>query len=117
KALPDVEIAWRDTVIGAAVTAVLFTLGKIALGLYLSYGSTASAYGAAGSLAALLIWLYYSSQILFIGAEFTQVYANRFGSKVVPDEDAERLGAKPFGGGRQRGGKPRATTGRAAAST
>lgn len=100
KVLPDVKISWKDTLIGALVTAVLFTLGKIGLGVYLSYGSTASAYGAAGSLAALLIWIYYSSQIMFIGAEFTQVMANRFGGGIVPNEYAERVGAKRVGGER-----------------
>jgi len=102
KVLPDVKIGWKDTVVGALVTAVLFTLGKIGLGIYLSYGSTASAYGAAGSLAALLIWIYYSSQIMFIGAEFTQVYANRYGKHVEPVRHAERVGRKSTGGGSSR---------------
>ena len=72
KYLPDVKIRYRDVWLGAIFTAVLFTIGKYLLTLYLTKGSTASAYGAAGSLAALLIWVYYSAQILFFGAEFTQ---------------------------------------------
>jgi hypothetical protein len=75
--LPDVDIRYRDVWSGALMTAVLFTIGKYLLTLYLTKGSTASAYGAAGSLAALLIWVYYSAQILFFGAEFTQVYTRK----------------------------------------
>jgi len=88
KVLPDVEIQWRDVWIGAAFTALLFTIGKFALGQYLGRSAVASTYGAAGSLAVLLLWIYYSAQILFFGAEFTQVYANKYGSHVVPSEDA-----------------------------
>jgi membrane protein len=88
KVLPDVEIQWSDVWMGAAVTALLFTIGKFLIGLYLGYSSVASAYGAAGSLAVLLIWIYYSAQILFLGAEFTQVYAKKYGSQIVPAEDA-----------------------------
>lgn len=91
KILPDAEIAWRDVWIGAAVTALLFSLGKLAIGLYLGNSSTASAYGAAGSLIVILLWIYYSAQILFFGAEFTQVYARLHGSRIVPDEDAVAL--------------------------
>jgi membrane protein len=75
KILPDTKVAWRDVWLGAAVTALLFNLGKFAIGLYLGKTSVASSYGAAGSVAILLIWVYYSAQILFLGAEFTQVYA------------------------------------------
>ncbi|HEY1015255.1 MAG TPA: YihY/virulence factor BrkB family protein [Herpetosiphonaceae bacterium] len=88
KVLPDVKIQWRDVWIGAAVTALLFTIGKFLIGLYLGRSSVASSYGAVGSLAILLLWVYYSAQILFFGAEFTQVYANAYGSRVVPDKDA-----------------------------
>jgi membrane protein len=88
KFLPDAKIAWRDVWIGAFITAVLFTVGKFALGLYLGKSGVASSYGAAGSLIVLLLWVYYSSQILFFGAEFTQVYANRFGSHVAPADNA-----------------------------
>lgn len=75
KVLPDVDIQWRNVWIGAAVTALLFTIGKYLLGLYL--GNAGSAYGAAGSLMAFLLWVYYSAQIVFFGAEFTQVYTRR----------------------------------------
>ncbi len=88
KVLPDVEIAWRDVWIGAAVTALLFTIGKFLIGLYLAHSTVASTYGAAGSLVVLLLWIYYSSQILFLGAEFTQVYATRYGSQIKPSKHA-----------------------------
>lgn len=82
KVLPDVKIAWADVWIGAAATALLFTIGKFLIGLYLGKSSTASTYGAAGSLVTVLLWVYYSAQILFLGAEFTQVYAKRYGSRL-----------------------------------
>jgi membrane protein len=85
KFLPEIKIAWKDVWLGAAVTSVLFTLGKFLIGLYLGRSEVGNVFGAAGSLAVLLIWIYYSAQILFFGAEFTQVYANRYGSKIVPD--------------------------------
>jgi membrane protein len=85
KFLPEIKIAWKDVWLGAAVTSALFTLGKFLIGLYLGRSEVGTTFGAAGSLAILLIWIYYSSQILFFGAEFTQVYANRYGSKIVPD--------------------------------
>lgn len=85
KFLPDVEIAWRDVWMGAFVTALLFSLGKTAIGIYLGNSGVASTFGAAGSLVLLLLWIYYSAQILFFGAEFTQVYANQFGSKIFPE--------------------------------
>jgi membrane protein len=85
KILPDVKIDWADVWIGSALTAVLFTLGKFLLGLYLGLSGISSAYGAAGSLVAILVWIYYSAQILFLGAEFTQVYAHRYGKKHRPD--------------------------------
>lgn len=80
KYLPDTHIEWQDVWVGATVTAILFTIGQLAIGAYLGRGSVTSAYGAAGSLAALLLWVYYSMQILLIGAEFTQVYTHEFGS-------------------------------------
>jgi len=86
--LPDAKIVWRDVWLGAALTAVLFTIGKYLIGLYLGKAGLASAYGAAGSLAVLLIWLYYSSQIFLFGAELTKVYANKFGSRIVPKDNA-----------------------------
>lgn len=91
KYLPDVKIRWRDVWIGAGMTALLFGFGKWALGLYLGSGSAASAYGAASSLITLLLWVYYSSQILLFGAEFTQVYADYFGAHVEPDQHAVRV--------------------------
>ena len=90
KYLPDAEIQWRDVWIGATITAILFAIGKWALGLYLASGSAASAYGAASSLITLLLWVYYSAQILLFGAEFTQVYACEAGRGVEPDEYAVR---------------------------
>ena len=83
KFLPDAEIAWRDVWLGAFVTALLFSLGKFLIGLYLGNSTVGSSFGAAGSLVLLLLWIYYSAQILLFGAEFTQVYANKFGSKIV----------------------------------
>ena len=91
KFLPDAKIQWRDVWIGAAITAIFFAIGKWALGLYLGSGSAASAYGAASSLITLLLWVYYSSQILLFGAEFTQVYACRAGRGITPDEHATRI--------------------------
>ena len=88
KFLPDAKIRWGDVWIGAAMTALFFVLGKWALGLYLGSGAAASAYGAASSLITLLLWIYYSSQILLFGAEFTQVYADQLGHRVEPSEYA-----------------------------
>jgi len=88
KILPDVRIAWRDVWVGAFATSLLFTLGKFVIGLYLGKSSVGSAFGAAGSLVVVLVWIYYSAQILFLGAELTQVYARRFGIGVVPAADA-----------------------------
>jgi membrane protein len=91
KFLPDVKIQWRDVWIGGALTAFFFLIGKWALGLYLGSGAAASAYGAASSLITLLLWIYYSAQILLFGAEFTQVYADQFGSHVQPANYAVRV--------------------------
>ncbi len=91
KFLPDAEIAWRDVWLGAAVTSLLFNLGKFAIGFYLGRSSVGSTFGAAGSLVLILIWVYYSAQIFFFGAEITQVYANELGAHIVPDEDAIAL--------------------------
>ena len=90
KFLPDAEIAWRDVWLGAFVTALLFSLGKLAIGIYLGNSAVASSFGAAGSLVLLLIWIYYSAQILFFGAEFTEVYADQYGSKIV-SEGGEKI--------------------------
>jgi membrane protein len=85
KVLPDAPIAWRDVWIGSMLTAALFTLGQYLIGLYLGQTSVASTYGAAGSLVVLLIWVYYSAQLVLFGAEFTHVYANVYGSRVRPE--------------------------------
>lgn len=95
KVLPDTEIAWRDVLIGALVTAVLFTLGKFLIGEYLGRASLSSAFGAAGSFAVLLVWIYYSALISFYGAEFTQVFSRRYGSRIRPVDYAVRKGEKP----------------------
>ncbi|MBD2312120.1 YihY/virulence factor BrkB family protein [Desertifilum sp. FACHB-1129] len=84
KLLPDAKIAWTDVGVGAAITSVLFTIGKFLIGLYLGNSGIASAYGAAGSFVVILIWIFYSAQLLLTGAEFTQVWANRYGSRIRP---------------------------------
>jgi membrane protein len=81
KILPSVRIAWRDVIIGALITALLFNIGKFAIGLYLGNSAIGSTYGAAGSVILVLVWVYYSAQIFLLGAEFTKVYAHRHGSK------------------------------------
>ncbi|WP_425615746.1 YihY/virulence factor BrkB family protein [Anatilimnocola sp. NA78] len=89
KVLPDAKVAWRDVWGGAILTAVLFSIGKLAISLYLGKSGLASGYGAAGSLVVLLVWVYYSSQILFFGAEITHVIARRRNKKIEPAENAE----------------------------
>jgi membrane protein len=91
KFLPDVEIQWQDVSTGAALTSILFTIGKILIGLYLGSSGVTSIYGAAGSLITVLLWVYYSSLIFLFGAEFTEVYANTYGSGVVPTQNAESI--------------------------
>lgn len=91
KVLPDVKIGWSDVWIGAAITSLLFSIGRYLLGQYLGNSSFSSTYGAAGSLVVVLAWVYYAAQILFFGAEFTQVYARRYGSQIVPDDNAMPL--------------------------
>ena len=91
KFLPDVKITWGDVRIGAVITALLFTIGRSLLSLYLGNSGVGSTYGAAGSLVVLLLWVNYSAQILFFGAEFTQVYANKYGSLIVPAKNAVPL--------------------------
>ena len=94
KFLPDVVISWKDVWIGAAVTALLFSAGKYLIGIYLGRTATSSAFGAAGSLVVLLFWVYYSALISFLGAEFTQVYARRYGAGIQPQKHAVRVGRK-----------------------
>jgi len=103
KLVPDVKLAWGDVWIGALVTAVLFAAGKAALGLYLGWSSTTSAYGAAGSLVVILLWVFYSAQILLFGAEFTRVYARRHGTRGVVADNAVPVTAEA----RARQGMPR----------
>jgi membrane protein len=91
KLLPDVKIGWRDVWVGAVVTAFLFTVGKLLIGLYLGHASLGSQYGAAGSVVVFVVWVYYSGQILLLGAEFTKVYAKHTGSRIKPAENAMPL--------------------------
>ena len=88
RVLPDVRIAWKDVTVGAAITAVLFTIGKSLIGLYLGNSGIGSAYGAAGSFVVLLLWIFYSTQIFLFGAEFTQVWSRRYGSEIRPNKNA-----------------------------
>ncbi len=107
--VPDARISWKDVVIGALMTAVLFNIGKSLIGLYLGRGSVTSVYGAAGSLVTLLLWIYYSSLIFFFGAELTQVYATRLGSGLTPAQNAQPAAPEIQRGKRvQRGEKQRA---------
>ena len=89
KYVPDAKIAWKDVVVGSVITALLFLFGKFLLGLYLSMGSLGSAYGAAGSLIVFLAWVYYSAQIVLLGAEFTHVYTRMYGSKIRPKKHSQ----------------------------
>ena len=89
--LPDATVKWRDVYVGAVLTAVLFWLGKYAIGRYIGNAVTEQRYGGATSLVALLVWVYYSAQILIFGAEFTHAYAKVRGSRVVPTADAVPL--------------------------
>jgi membrane protein len=87
KFLPDVNIPWSDVIVGAFMTSVFFSLGKMIIGVYLGNSAVASTFGAAGSLVIILVWIYYSAQILFFGAEFTQVYSTQHGSRSLPEND------------------------------
>jgi membrane protein len=91
KWLPDVHIAWRDVWFGAVVTALLFSAGRALIGLYMTYATTASMFGAAGSLVVLMFWIYYSAQIVFFGAEITDAYATEVGGGIEPSSDAVRV--------------------------
>jgi membrane protein len=96
KVLPDAKIAWRDVWVGAGVTALLFVLGKFALGFYLGRSDIGSAFGVAGSLALILVWIYYSGLILLLGAEFTQVWARSYGTEIQPADGAVRVVERTF---------------------
>jgi len=91
KFLPDVQVDWQDVWIGAAITSFLFTIGKFLIGLYLGTSGVTSIFGAAASLITILLWVYYSSLIFFLGAEFTHVYARDYGSGVLPSDNAEKI--------------------------
>jgi membrane protein len=91
KVLPDAKISWRSVWVGAAVTAVLFVIGKFLIGFYLGQSNPGQAYGAAGSLAVLLLWIYYSSLIVLFGAEFTETWAERRGEGIEPEPGAVRV--------------------------
>lgn len=88
KTLPDGKLNWKDALIGSTFTALLFMVGKAGIGLYLGNSKIATAYGAAGSLIIVLLWVYYSAIILYFGAEFTKVYAYTFGNKIIPNQYA-----------------------------
>ena len=91
KTLPDGKVALRDCIIGASFTAIFFMIGKLAIGSYLGSSAFASFYGATGSVIFILAWVYYSSIVLFFGAEFTKVYAHTYGEKIVPNENTVRI--------------------------
>ncbi|MEA5608133.1 YihY/virulence factor BrkB family protein [Nodularia spumigena] len=100
KVLPDVRITWSDVLIGALLTSLLFSIGKFLLGQYIGRSTLGSAYGAAGSLVVIIAWVYYAAQILFFGAEFTQVYARRYGTDITPTANAiPRTAKTPIQGG------------------
>lgn len=88
KMLPDAKIKWKDVLIGGLITSIFFTLGKLAIGYYLGSSNIATVYGAAGSIMIIMVWVYYSSIILYLGAEFTKVYAKIYGGKILPNEYA-----------------------------
>ena len=89
KVLPDAKIKWKDVTVGAFITAILFTLGKIGIGWYLGKSNMATIYGAAGSVVIIMVWAYYSSLILYLGAECTKVYATQYGGKIQPSDYSE----------------------------
>ena len=95
KYIPDAEVRWKDVWLGALVTALLFTVGKFLLGLYLGKAAVGSSYGAAGSIIALVVWVYYATQIFLFGAEFTQVRARRGGQGIRPSSNAIQLPSSP----------------------
>ncbi|MBA4068049.1 MAG: hypothetical protein C0501_30965 [Isosphaera sp.] len=107
--LADARLGWRDVLFGSVVTALLFKAGQYLLALYITYGSTASAYGAAGSFVVLLLWVYYSCWILFFGAELVRAYVRRQGRRVAPAPGARQTDARPGGPVADRPPRPAAT--------
>lgn len=95
KVLPDTQIAWREVWVGAITTGILFVIGRFLIGLYIAHSGTASAYGAAGSLMLIVLWIYYASMILLLGAEFTQVWAKAHGRAIQPKEGAISTEERP----------------------
>ncbi|MDX1532453.1 MAG: YihY/virulence factor BrkB family protein [Rhodothermales bacterium] len=91
KVLPDAEISWKDVAVGGLATALLFVIGKTLIGLYLGHSSVGDAFGAAGSLVVILVWIYYTALLLLVGAEFTQVWAKHYGDTIRPEEGAVRV--------------------------
>lgn len=91
RTLPDGKLAWKDTLVGSSTTAVLFMIGKFGISFYLGNSNVASAYGAAGSVIIILLWVYYSAIILYFGAEFTKVYATFYGHKIIPNDYAVEI--------------------------
>ena len=106
KILPDVRLSWSDVIVGALVTAGLFTLGKFLIGLYIGTSAFASTYGAAGSVIVILVWVYYSAQVILLGAEFTREYVKRFGRKPAPEVWATKARG-PTGGSAPSASHPR----------
>lgn len=96
KVLPDAELHWCDVLIGAFFTTMLFLIGKYLINFYLSGSSTVSAYGAAGAVVLIILWVYYSAMILYYGAEFTKVYANMYGGKIKPSPFAVFVEEKKY---------------------
>ncbi len=92
KVLPDAKITWKDVWVGAFVTALLFTIGRFLIGLYLGKSESANAFGAAAALAIIFVWIYYAAIILFLGAEFTQVWVKRHGRRIEPEAGAVKVG-------------------------
>jgi membrane protein len=91
KFIPDAALRWRDVWVGAAVTSLLFSIGKLVIGLYLGSGTVVSGFGAASSLVVIMLWAFYSSQIVLFGAEFTRMYAMKFGTSILPSTNADRV--------------------------
>src|SRR5262249_35415474 len=105
KILPDTHMDWSDVIVGAVVTSALFTVGRLLIALYIGKSSVASAYGAAGSVVLILVWVYYSAQVFFFGAEFTYVYTHKYGSRFrarltpTPKVHTEPVSLTPSGPG------------------